>query len=243
MVYLRVDLEDTMLGGCLAGEKGALESAENRRIEAWRALAGSCGMPFRIYVKRGRKLYDFIYMDDRDRLVFMCDGDNMPRNDRMLAFPVDNAPKVYIPAMLAMDKGDGFLTYGSANRCSGMAIAGSLGFKGLDAIDENGYTRSFTLADMPHIVPISLMEHGWAPLDCFDETDRKGVYVVTDFDKFWPEDYSFCYMEYREGENDGEFRERAAGEFETDCRTLYFISIENWLGFAKKMESEGFMCI
>lgn len=212
-------------------------------MKAWKALAGSCNMPFRIYVKRGRKLYDFIYMDDRGRLVFMCDGDNMPRNGRVLVFPVDNAPGVYMPAMLAMNEDDGFLVYGSFNRCGGMVMAGSLGLKELCAVDENGYRIGFTLMDTSYIIPISLMEHGWAPLDRFDGTDGKGVYVVTDFDRFWPEDCSSCYMEYREGENAGEFRERAAGEFETDCRTLYSISIENWLMFAKNMESEGFMCI
>lgn len=244
MVYLKVALEDTLLGNCLAGGRDISESAESLRIKAWKALAGSCDMSFHIYVKHDSKLYDFIYMDDRDRLVFKCDDGSLSRNESVLAIPVDNIPGVYMPAMLAMGKGDWFMIHGSTNKCDNMTIADGLGFKTLNAIDDDGYRKDFTLRDMPYIVPVSLMEYGWAPLDYLgDETNREGVYVVTDFDRFWPKDCSLCYMKYSQDESAGEFKEKAAGELGTDCDTLYFICIEGWLRFIKKMESEGFMCI
>lgn len=245
MVYLKTALEDTMLGNCLAGGRNIPESTESLRVKAWKALAGSCNMPFHIYVKHDSKLYDFIYMDDNGRLVFKCDDNSLSRNDSVLAVPIDNIPGVYMPAMLAMGKGDGFLAYGSLNECDSMTIADGLGLKTLSAIDDNDCRRDFTLGDMPYIVPASfLMEYGWVPLNCLDDaTDREGVYVVTDFDRFWPEDCSLCYMKYRQDENADEFKERAAGELGTDCDTLYFIYIEGWLKFVKKMESERFMCM
>lgn len=244
MVYLKAALEDTLLGNCLTGGMNASETAENWRMNVWKALADSSNMPFHIYVKHGDKLYDFIYMDDRGRLVFRCDDNNLSRNENVLAIPVDNIPGVYIPAMLAMSKGDWFFAYGKTNKCDSLTIADGLGFKTLYAIDEDGYKKSFTLKNMPYIVPTSLMEHGWAPLNYLDDgTNGEGVYVVTDFDRFWPQDCSLCYMKYRQDESADEFRERAAGELGTDCDTLYFICIEGWLRFVKKMESEGFTCI
>lgn len=245
MVYLKVALEDTLLGNCLADGRNISESTESLRIKAWKALAGSCNMPFHIYVKHDSRLYDFIYMDDRGRLVFKCGDNSLSRNGSVLVIPIDNIPGVYMPAMLAMSKGDGFLIRGSVNECDSLTIDDGLGFKTLSAMDDNDCRRDFTLRDMPYIVPVSfLMEYGWVPLGCLDDaTDREGVYVVTDFDRFWPEDCSLCYMKYRQGESADEFKERAAGELGTDCDTLYFIYIEGWLRFAKKMESEGFMCI
>lgn len=244
MVYLKAALEDTLLGNCLAGGRNISESTESLRIKAWKALSGSCNMPFHIYVKQDGRLYDFIYMDDKGRLVFKCDDNSLSRNGSVLTIAIDNIPGVYIPAMLAMSKGDWFLAYGNVNECDSLTIDEDLGFKTLYAIDDDGYKKSFSLRNMPYIVPASLMEHGWAPLDCFDDaTDMEGVYVVTDFDRFWPEDCSLCYMKYRQDESADEFRKRAAGELGTDCDTLHFICIEGWLRFIKKMESEGFMCI
>lgn len=244
MVYLKAALEDTLLGDYLAGGMNASENAENWRTKVWKALADSSNMPFHIYVKHNNRLYDFIYMDDRGRLVFKCDDNKLSRNDSVLAILVDNMPGVYMPAMLAMGKGDGFLIRGSIYECDRLTVADGLGFMTLKAIDDNGDRKGFALGNLPYIVPVSLMEHRWAPLDCLDdETDREGVYVVTDFDRFWPEDCSLCYMKYREDESADEFRERAAEELGTDRDTLYFIYIEGWLRFIKKMESEGFMCI
>lgn len=244
MVYLKAALEDTLLGNCLAGGRNISESTETLRIKAWKALSGSCNMPFHIYVKQDNKLYDFIYMDDKGRLVFRCDDKNLSRNNSILTIPIDNVPGVYMPAMLAMSKGDWFMIYGKVNECDSMTIDDGLGFQTISAIDDDGYRRDFTFRHMPYIVPASLMEYGWASLDCLDDaTDREGVYVVTDFDRFWPEDCSLCYMKYKQDESAGEFRKRAAGELGTDRDTLYFIYIEGWLRFIKKMESEGFMCI
>lgn len=244
MVYLKAALEDTLLGNCLAGGRNVSESTESLRIKAWKALSGSRGMPFHIYVKHDSKLYGFIYMDDRGRLVFKCDDNSLSRNESVLAILVDNIPGVYMPAMLAMNKGDWFLEHGSVNECDSLTIDDGLGFKTLSAIDDNYGRKDFTLKDMSYIVPASLIEHGWAPLGCLDdETDRESVYVVTDFDRFWPEDCSLCYMKYRQDESAGEFRKRIAGELGTDCDTLYFIYIEGWLRFVKKMESEGFIYI
>ena len=244
MVYLKVALEDTLLGNCLAGGRDISESTESLRIKAWKALTGSCNMPFHIYVKQDSKLYDFIYMDDRGRLVFKCDDNSLSRNDSVLTIPADNIPGVYMPAMLAMGKNDMFLVHGSIYECDSLTIADGLGVKTLNATDEYDCRKIFTLKDMPYIVPDSLMEHGWVPLNCLDdETDRESVYVVTDFDRFWPEDCSLCYMKYRQDESAGEFRKRAAGELGTDCDTLYFICIDGWLRFIKKIESEGFMYI
>ena len=244
MVYLKAALEDTLLGNCLAGGMNASETAENWLTNVWKALADSSNIPFHIYVKHDSKLYNFIYMDDRDRLVFRCDDNNLSRNESVLVIPVNNIPGVYMPAMLAMSRDDRFLIRGSINECDSLTIADGLGFKTLNAIDEDGHRKAFTLRDMPYIMPVSLMEYGWAPLDCLDDaTDREGVYVVTDFDRFWPEDCSLCYMKYRQDESAGEFRKRAAGELGTDRDTLYFIYIEGWLRFVKKMESEGFMCM